>query len=215
MILGSLSSHFKDISVTAGGKHLYRSLLRQMGSQDQLKWLLLSVLYTKMKTLKIKRKQERLQKNQATHTKPVLSPQLSFEDLSNVGFRTYINKQVYSHTYVIDRRRLIFWSKYFSPGLSKVFLSTCFSSFSFSPCTFEPVGQCWLFCKGLELSEKKYMFFLGFCLVVFFVSLVGWLFKRNLFYFVTWEIDHVSASTESDNGKLLYLTWENPYEMRH
>lgn len=106
MILGSLSSHFKDISVTAGGKHLYRSLLRQMGSQDQLKWLLLSVLYTEMKTLKIKRKQERLPKNQATHK--VLSPQLSFEDLSNVVFRTYINKQVYSHTYVIDRRRLLF-----------------------------------------------------------------------------------------------------------
>lgn len=76
--------------------------------------------------------------SQAAHK--MLSPQLSFEDLSNVGFKTYVIKQVYFHTSVIDLKGFMVWSIYFSPDLSRVFLCTCFSSFSFSTHTFEPVG---------------------------------------------------------------------------
>ena len=53
-----------------------------------------------METLKIKRKEEWLPDSQAT--REVLSPQLPLEGLSGVVYKTYINKQVYSHMYVTD-----------------------------------------------------------------------------------------------------------------
>lgn len=90
---------------------------------SRLSWSLLpSLPGTRMKTLEEKGKQERLSGNQA-NTK-----------CSHPNFLASF------HTSVVGLKGLMFWSIYFSPDLSRVFLCTCFISFSFSTHTFEPVG---------------------------------------------------------------------------